>query len=235
MHEVPCPTSVGSDFSCRLMPERWTRGNLIVRREVLGLDPVGPPPGRVPGWVGRPWLCAPVFVVEDSDEAFVTYIASGAEFGFPHGDWPSPDGRHPWSGRQRWTGHGTLMVQRPGDHHAVWHFWTGPDREFACWYVNLQTAFVRTSVGYDTQDLELDIVVTPDGTWTLKDLDVLDDRVAEGRFSPELARWIVSLGEQLAAELDAGRWWWDDRWAAWEPDERWNEPSVPQGWLSADV
>jgi predicted RNA-binding protein associated with RNAse of E/G family len=95
------------------------------------------------------------------------------------------------------------MVQRPGDHHAVWHFWTGPDREFACWYVNLQTAFVRTSVGYDTQDLELDIVVTPDGTWTLKDLDVLDDRVAEGRFSPELARWIVSLGEQLAAELDA--------------------------------
>lgn len=55
------------------------------------------------------------------------------------------------------------MVQRPGDPHAVWHFWTGPDREFTCWYINLQADFVRAAIGYDTQDFELDLVVFPDG------------------------------------------------------------------------
>lgn len=55
-----------------------------------------------------------------------------------------------------WAGHGCLMVQRPGEHHAVWHFWDGADRRFSHWYVNLQTAFRRTAIGYDTQDLEVD-------------------------------------------------------------------------------
>jgi hypothetical protein len=127
------------------------------------------------------------------------------------------------------------MVQRPGDHHAVWHFWTGPDREFSCWYINLQTAFVRTPSGYDTQDLELDIVVGPDGTWALKDLEVLDDRVAEGRFSADLVSWIRALGDELTAELDAGRRWWDPKWASWEPDERWVDPVLPPSWRTDEL
>jgi len=208
----------------------WTPGEVIVRREVLGLTPLGLSINPAPGWTGKPWLGVPVFVVQDNEEALVTYVAPDAEFGFPEGAWPTPDGRHPWSERQSWSGHGALMVQRPGDHHAVWHFWTGPDREFACWYINLQTAFVRTTLGYDTQDLELDIVVLPDASWTVKDLDVLDERVAEGRFPAELVRWIVSLGEQLTSELDSGRRWWDDRWALWQPQRGWDSCSLPAGW-----
>ena len=211
------------------MRDRWRRGALIVRREVLGLAPISAD-GPAPDWVGKPWLALPVFVVEDSDDALATYIAPGAELGFVAGGWPTPDGRHPWSGRQRWEGHGVLMVQRPGDHHAVWHFWTGPTREFACWYINLQAAFQRTPIGYDTQDLELDIVVLPDGSWSFKDLDVLEQRVTEGRFSSELVRWIVALGEQLAAELDAGRYWWEQRWVDWTPETSWQDPSLTPGW-----
>ena len=68
----------------------------------------------------------------------------------------------------------------------MWHFWDGPDRDFRCWYLNLQAPFRRTAIGYDTQDLELDIVVAPDGSFVLKDLEFMDQRVAEGRFTPEL-------------------------------------------------
>lgn len=211
------------------MAERWRHGEVIVRREVLGLDPI-PRSGAAPSWSGRAWEALPVVVVEDSAEALITFVPPRAELGFVDGPWPTPDGRHPWHGRSHWHGHGTLMVQRPDEHHAVWHFWTGPDREFACWYVNLQTAFVRTAIGYDTQDLELDIVVLPDGTWTFKDLDLLDDRVAQGRYSAELARWIVALGEQLGTELDAGNHWWDHRWSEWTPDEDWDGPSLTAGW-----
>ncbi len=215
------------------MDALWAYGDIVVRREVLGLAPVEQCAGASPAWIGKSWAAMPVFVVEDNDDALVTYIASGAEFGFPAGDWPTPNGSHPWSGRGGWSGHGALMVQRPGDHHAVWHFWSGPDREFACWYINLQTSFVRTTSGYDTQDLELDIVVLPDGSWSLKDFEVLPDRVAEGRFSPPLVDWIVALGRELTDELDAGRRWWDERWVDWRPEPEWVQPSLPPSWREA--
>ena len=172
----------------------------------------------------------PVHVVEATDDLFVTYLATGAELGFFEGEWPTPDGRHPWSTRSSWEGHGSLMVHRPGDHHAVWHFWKGADRHLDCWYVNLQTAFVRTAAGYDTQDLELDLVVRPDGSWFTKDRELLDQRVDEGRFTPGLRDWIVALGDSLAAELDANQHWWDHRWAEWEPPATWCDSKLPPGW-----
>jgi hypothetical protein len=212
---------------------RWDHGEVIVRREVLALSPLEDDP-VARGWRDAgPWLGVPVFVVEDTDEHLVTYLATGAELGFNAGAWPTHDGRHPWNVRAAWEGHGTLMVQRPGEHHAIWHFWKGPDRRFECWYVNLQTAFVRTAIGYDTQDLELDLVVPPDASWALKDRDVLDQRVDEGRFAPALRDWIVSVGDAMAAELDAGRHWWDDRWASWAPPATWTDPRLPDGWATA--
>jgi len=75
----------------------------------------------------------------------------------------------------------------------VRHYWDGPDRTFLCWCLNLQTAFVRTPAGYSTQDLELDLVVFPDGSLIVRDDEVLDDRVAEGRYSAELVTWIRAL------------------------------------------
>jgi hypothetical protein len=165
-----------------------------------------------------------VFVVEDLPEHLVSYMAPGARFRFPSGEWPTPNGRHPWSDREGWFGHGCLMVQRPEDHFAVWHFWDGPDRDFVCWYLNLQTSFVRTADGYATQDLELDIVVFPDGNHVVKDDEVLDDRVADGRYSPELVEWIRRYGEQLTDRLDAEGPWWDRSWVTWTPPVDWVDP-----------
>ena len=125
----------------------WSRGEIVVRREV---------------WRGTPWLAAPVVVVEDAPDLLVTYLPEGAGFAFP----PSADGRpHPWSERGAWEGHGVLMLQRPREAYAVWHFWDGPSRRFAGWYVNLQEPFRRTRVGYDTQDLELDVWIPVGEKW----------------------------------------------------------------------
>ena len=73
-----------------------------------------------------------------------------------------------------------------------------------CWYINLQEPFRRTPVGYDSQDLELDYVVYPDGRWEVKDADVMDLRVEEGRWSAERVAEICRDGEKLAARLEAG-------------------------------
>jgi Protein of unknown function (DUF402) len=193
---------------------------------------MGPVPrsAPLPAWYGRAWMAVPVHVVEDTAEHLVTYTATGAELGFVDHAWPTASGRHPWHGRGHWHGNGTLMVQRPGDHHAVWHFWTGEERTFACWYVNLQAAAARTAIGYDTQDFELDLVVFPDGTWVVKDLELMEARVAEGRFTGELVRWVLDLGEALVADLASGHRWWDPAWAEWEPPAAWRDTRLPVGW-----
>lgn len=211
------------------MSERWEPGELIVRREVLGLGP-GFHPSPRPDWYGRAWEALPVFVVEDTDEHLVTYIPEGAEMGFVEGDWPTPDGKHPWHRKTHWEGHGCLMVQRPGDPYAVWHFWDGPERDFTCWYLNLQADYRRTEIGYDTQDFELDFVVFPSGEWQVKDLEVLDDRVAEGRFTADLVDWIRRTGDDIARDLEAGDHWWDPAWADWQPDPSWRNPRLPDIW-----
>jgi Protein of unknown function (DUF402) len=187
---------------------RWERGQVLIRREVLN--------------DGRCWLELPVVVVCDEPGLLATYIAEGAPLRFPPGDWPTLDGRHPWSDRTTWQGHGTLMLQRPSERYAVWVFWSGPSRDFDCWYVNMQEAFRRTPTGYDTQDLELDIVVSFDGSWALKDDEVLEQRIGEGRFTPEQVAMTRQEARRVTDALDRGEKWWSDGWASWTPD------SLPQ-------
>jgi hypothetical protein len=193
---------------------RWSPGEPIVRREV---------------WRGRPWLGTVVHVVEDAPDVLVSYLPEGAPFDFPEGDWPTPNGRHPWHGRGRWRGHGVLMLQRPDDAYAVWHFWDGPGRRFSGWYLNLQEPFARTAIGYDTQDLELDVWIPADGAWTFKDEELLDERARDGRFTAREVAAIREIGAEIGAMLDADERWWGD-WTAWRPDPAWNAPELPEGW-----
>lgn len=185
----------------------WQAGETIVRREV-----------RNDGWC---WLEVAVRVVRDDRELLATYIPRGAELAFP----PGPEA-HPWSTRDRWEGHGVLMLQRPGEACAVWVFWEGPERRHACWYVNLQEPFRRRSDGYETQDLELDLIVHPDGRCERKDEELLEQRVREGRFTEDQLRDIRAEGFRIETELAAGRRWWDPYWALWEPDPAWDRATL---------
>jgi hypothetical protein len=186
---------------------------VVVRREVLN--------------DGRCWEEIPVIVVLDDDALLATYIADGAPLRFPPGDWPTPNGLHPWHGKKRWRAPGVLTLQRPAEMHAIWVFWHGYARELAGWYVNIQEPFRRTAHGYDTQDLELDIWIPRDGPWEWKDEELLERRVREGRFTPAQADAARKEGRRVTADLDAGRRWWDDRWAEWQPDASWSTPAFP--------
>ena len=196
----------------------WVEGDWVVRREVLS---------------NGAWLGLNVKIIEDSPEHLISYIPEGSPFGFPDGSWPTPDGKHPWSGRSSWEGHGCLMIQEPKKEFAVWHFWRGAEREFLCWYINIQEPFRRTSIGYDTQDLELDVIVYPNGEWELKDDELLEQRVSEGRWSNERVVEIRAIGADIVARLKKGERWWPTKWCNWKPDPSWVVPStLPKGWSS---
>jgi hypothetical protein len=187
-------------------------GDFVVRREVWHDEP------KV-GWSG--------IVVEDTKELLALYMPEASPFGFADDFFGAP---HPWSHRGRWEGNGVLQLQRPGEMHAVWVFWHGPEREFRGWYVNLQEPFRRTRLGFDTQDLELDILVGLDGSWRFKDDEKLESWIDRGRWSVDEVDAIRREGARLGAEFDAGLRWWDDEWATWTPDPRWRPPTLPADW-----
>lgn len=191
----------------------WERGEVIVGRQILN--------------DGRCWGALPLLVVCDHEELLATYVAPGSPFDAPPGPWPTRTGLHPWHGRTHWEGNGMLALHRPGDWYAVFVFWHGAERRFDGWYVNMQEPFRRSELGIDTQDLELDILVAPDGSWELKDDDLLDDCVRVGRFTQEQAAHVRAEAAALCAELDAGRQWWDAAWADWEPCPEWQAPAFP--------
>ena len=186
----------------------WQPGEVIVHREV---------------WRGAPWCASPVVVVEDSPALLVTYLPEESPFVFP----PSADGRrHPWAGKRAWRGNGMLALRRPGEAYSVMHFWEGPERRFAGWYLNLEEPFRRTSAGFDSQDLELDVWIPADGPWRFKDADLLEQRVREGRYSEEQCTAIRRLGDEIAAQLERGERWWDERWASFAPEAGWRAPAL---------
>jgi hypothetical protein len=169
----------------------WSEGEIIVRRKV---------------WRGSPWMAVSLIVVADEPELLATYLPPGAQFVFPAGDHGL--GPHPWHGRGGWQGHGVLMLQRPGERYAVWHFW-------------------------DTYDLELDIWMPAAGGWSFKDDELLDVRVQEGRFTAAEAAEIRAFGAEIGAMLARGGQWWDPSWSRWEPDPDWSVPAPGAGWEAA--
>ena len=73
----------------------------------------------------------------------------------------------------------------------------------------------------------------PDGSWELKDDELLDGWVERGRWTAEEVRAIRAEGARVVADVEAGRQWWSDEWAEWTPDPSWTGVDLPPGWDDA--
>jgi hypothetical protein len=187
----------------------WRPGDVIVWRE---------------RWHGRMYAALPFRVVKDAADETAIYLAEGTPFAFPPEGWPF-EGEHPWKERGAWTGPGVLVRLRPGEAHSIWHFWEGPKRRFAGWYVNLQAPFVRSGDGFDTQDHELDLWFDADGSWRWKDEELMADWVRQGRFTLDDVRAIRAEGERVLAERP-----FPTGWEEWQPDPSWPVSQLPETW-----
>jgi hypothetical protein len=192
----------------------WSPGDTIVLRQV---------------WRHRPLFAVPCVVVSDEPGLLVTYLSEGAPFGSVPG-WPRPDGIHPWAARGSWQGHGALMLRRPGDRYSIWVFWHGEEREFACWYVNLEQPYRRSAIGIDSLDHELDLWSEDGATWHLKDEEGVKECVAHGRFDEQEADRIWADAAAFQAEYARDGPWWDLASAEWTPSADLGTPSLPEGW-----
>lgn len=195
----------------------WAAGDVVVLRET---------------WRGRVFEARPAIVVVDRADHRAFYIppgailkspvdGSGTVLRLPHGRWSLADRRR---GPTHW-----LSFAWPDVSHAALLRWD-EEGTFLGWYVNLQTPLAQTGVGFDFTDHFLDLIVDPDGTWSWKDEDELDDAITRGLFTEDDAAWFRYWGERAVEHVLLREPPFDEDWSSWRPDPAWAEPILPEDW-----
>ena len=196
--------------------------------------------GEAVVWRSRPGgevaSVIPATVVHDGAEVTVLYQAPGVVCKRRSGLRGGPQGRGlvQWDGSHQdrvWTGPPTLRLHPAGQSYAVIRRWDfNADRAYG-WYVNLESPWRRTRIGFDSWDLILDVTVADDlSSWAWKDADELDWGVSVGKLSVKDAEEIREAGRLAVDALERRAWPFGDDWSAFRPDLNWPVPTLPDGW-----
>jgi len=195
----------------------WEPGESIVIREV---------------WAGQVFEARPASVVQDLPLQTTLYVApfvrcgvaiddAGVELRFPD---------RPWHLYVRERGDfGVLSFAWPDTPYSVLLL-SEPDGSPRGWYVNLQTPLARTSIGFDTVDHLLDVLIPMDrSSWAWKDEDELAEGIALGLFTEDDAVALRYWGERAVEHVLLRLPPFDEPWEDWRPDPSW-APEFPLGW-----
>jgi hypothetical protein len=146
-----------------------------------------------------------------------------------------------WDGSYReeqWTGASVVRVHRWGENWSVWRWHDGTTWQ-PHWYINLELPWVRTRLGFDSQDWTLDVVAATDGdgAWRVwfKDEDELEFYAGTGHWTTEMRTVIEQAGRDAASVARARTFPFDADWSGWVPDPEWEAERLPGGWNVLDA
>lgn len=179
-------------------------------------------------------------VLVDDDALAVVASPVGSAVRRRAGVGSGPNGRlvlpEDWDGsyvEDRWTGAAVVRVHPTGSPWSVWRWHDGSDW-LPDWYVNLELPWIRTPIGFDSQDWTLDVVATtaPDGTWSVryKDEDELAFYASTGHWPASMRAVIEQAGEEATTVARERRFPFDADWSGWVPDPAWPAPGLPADW-----
>ena len=187
-------------------------------------------------------------VVEDTEGRIVLYRPIGSELKVPpsfslRGSPTERDvlgrqeavGSAPTLTDAWWEATDALLHFEPGDWYSTFLFWSSGDHSFLGYYVNFELPWRRTAVGFDTNDLTLDIVVAPDLTWRWKDHEEYEHRVAVGAIPANWADGVALARELVLGKIAAAARPFDGALLTFVPDPNWPTPTVPPDWASVPV
>ena len=204
-------------------------GASIVRRDVFA---------------GRVWSACPGRVLADDGDELTFACWPGVETLAPEPfiRWltaPSSEGRDaclaalaerrwqlgPWS----WLWTNVVRVVAAGRWYMVSALYEAESGEPRCWYVDFARPPERAPHGIDTLDLLLDLVVAPDGTWTLKDEDEFEHGCRVGVITAAERVAVKAAQEEVVdlVERRAGPFY--EGLGSWRPDPAWPRPGLPAG------
>ena len=179
-------------------------------------------------------------VLVDNDDLAVVASPVNSEVRRRAGIGSGPNGRlvlpEDWDGsylQDRWFGAPVVRVHQKGVPWSVWRWHDGSDW-LPDWYVNLELPWVRTPLGFDSQDWTLDVVASTDadGSWSVryKDEDELAFYAGTGHWSAEMCATIERVGEDATAAALARVFPFDADWSNWVPKSTWTAAELPAEW-----
>jgi hypothetical protein len=197
----------------------WTPGSVVVLRGA---------------GFGNLWWAMPAIMVQDTQDFIVLYWQAGTQWKDVSKHATAQDllaevTAHPVD--HIWEETDVLMIAAPGEAHAVWIMWERGHTKLRFWYINLETPLLRTPIGFDTMDHELDIVISPDlSKWHWKDEEAFIELEEAGIFSVEEGRTIRAEGERVLQRMQAGKSPFCYGWENWRPPPEWEIPILPPNW-----
>jgi hypothetical protein len=215
----------------------WSPGDHVVLRYV----------GHDNGWAAG-W---PQIIVEDTPDRVMLYQPAGTRAQNARGVGEDRRSRLMPGSRLDWpelyslplgllrimradATHGVEVYFGAGDTTPPQYGWLDDEGHHRGFKVNLQARFVRTSIGFDTTDNALDVVMGTDLNWRWKDEEQVADRVGVGLTFPEEAAAFRAEGERVIADLERRAFPFDQPWDEWRPDPAWTPPTLPEGWVGVE-
>ncbi|MCZ6539955.1 MAG: DUF402 domain-containing protein [Chloroflexi bacterium] len=186
---------------------------------------------------GRVQTVFPSIVVTDTPELIATWtpvgttVVNGVSGGAAHLSVEVMAAKSWEMVSRKWRISGTLRLKSPRAMWSLWLFWEKDMVDLRAWYINIDAPYRRTPLGFDTWDMFLDVVVTPDRkSWRYKDEDEFAEAIAAGLFTDEEAGAVRVAAAQALEIVKADRPPFDSTWASWRPDPLWEMPELPEGW-----
>ncbi|MBA4385317.1 MAG: hypothetical protein C0410_11325 [Anaerolinea sp.] len=190
------------------------------------------------------WLAQSVIVVEDKPELTILVLLPGAQCATPEGvwrresdkeyahssRWQSAPGEHFYLQEYIWKTNRVLIFLEPQKYYSCMLFWEHQSDQFAGYYINFQLPYKRSHCGFDTLDLDLDIVIDPQYNWQWKDMDAYEHGIQEGGIHVEWVRGIEKVKPEVFKRIDERSYPMDGSWVNWEPDPIWSPPELPKNW-----
>jgi protein associated with RNAse G/E len=176
----------------------------------------------------------PTIVVQDTSDLIALYLPAGA-LGKDVLKKPTPQELMMDEVSQivdyEWNQTDVLMLIVPGESFSIYAMWDTESKVLVCWYINLQEPIRHTSIGFDTMDHMLDIVVSPDlSSWKWKDDDEFAEAERIGFYTPQAAAQIRHTGEKAADQLLSERRSFYQKWETWQPPPGWEIPQLSPEW-----
>ena len=181
---------------------------------------------------GQVWEALSVIVIKDSPEETVLLLSPDAECAWTNiaqgNRWQAMASRD-WSLQlNEWRNNWLLIFLEPNKYYAIDLIWNEA-RIFTGYYVNFQLPYRRTKLGFDSFDLELDLVVNKDLEWHWKDVADYEAGIQSGGIHQSWVTEIEQAKQEVLERIDQRMYLFDGSWLSWQPPSR-SAPKLPIGW-----
>ena len=129
-----------------------------------------------------------------------------------------------------WQTNRILIFLEREKYYSTFLFWDHEADQFSCYYINFQLPYRRSHCGFDTLDLDLDIVIDPQYNWKWKDEEDYQEGIREGGIQEEWVKGIEQSQADVLDRINKKRYPLDGSWLEWRPDPAWVPPELPDRW-----